>query len=155
MSFDLLKPLRYLAQALAGMDSAKQLAAGFALGMAVGLIQYVLTRKGLPESVHYVPDPLPRSKYPLWAGIAVGVVVLVAVLAATGVLNAQNLATVVAALAIVGAVVIFAILLASKKLDSDERSRVVSFIPLFIGTAAFFALFSGIRPRIGLLMRSV
>ena len=112
-----------------------------AVGMAVGLIQYVLTRKGLPESVHYVPDPLPRSKYPLWAGIAVGVVVLVAVLAATGVLNAQNLATVVAALAIVGAVVIFAILLASKKLDSDERSRVVSFIPLFIGTAAFFALF--------------
>lgn len=112
-----------------------------AVGMAVGLIQYVLTRKGLPESVHHVPDPLPRSKYPLWAGIAVGVVVLVAVLAATGVLNAQNLATVVAALAIVGAVVIFAILLASKKLDSDERSRVVSFIPLFIGTAAFFALF--------------
>ncbi len=112
-----------------------------AVGMAVGLIQYVLTRKGLPESVHHVPDPLPRSKYPLWAGLAVGVVVLVAVLAATGVLNAQNLATVVAALAIVGAVVIFAILLASKKLDSDERSRVVSFIPLFIGTAAFFALF--------------
>jgi len=112
-----------------------------AVGMAVGLIQYVLTRKGLPESVHHVPDPLPRSKYPLWAGIAVGVVVLVAVLAATGVLNAQNLATVVAALAIVGAVVIFAILLASNKLDSDERSRVVSFIPLFIGTAAFFALF--------------
>nr|WP_231881084.1 MULTISPECIES: oligopeptide:H+ symporter [Brachybacterium] len=112
-----------------------------AVGMAVGLIQYVLTRKGLPESVHHVPDPLPRSKYPLWAGLAVGVVVLVAVLAVTGVLNAQNLATVVAALAIVGAIVIFAILLASKKLDSDERSRVVSFIPLFIGTAAFFALF--------------
>nr|WP_281872362.1 oligopeptide:H+ symporter [Brachybacterium paraconglomeratum] len=112
-----------------------------AVGMAVGLIQYVLTRKGLPESVHHVPDPLPRSKYPLWAGIAIGVVVLVAVLAATGVLNAQNLATVVATLAVVGAVVIFAILLASKKLDSDERSRVVSFIPLFIGTAAFFALF--------------
>src|SRR5690606_34360150 len=112
-----------------------------AVGMAVGLIQYVLTRKGLPESVHHVPDPLPRSKYPLWAGIAVGVVVLVAVLAATGVLIAQILATVVAALAIVGAVVIFAILLASNKLDSDERSSVVSFIPLFIGTAAFFALF--------------
>ena len=112
-----------------------------AVGMAIGLLQYVLTRKGLPASVHTVPDPLPSAQRPLWALIAVGAVVLVAVLAATGVLNAQNLATVVAALAVVGAVVIFAILLASKKLDSDERSRVVSFIPLFIGTAAFFALF--------------
>nr|WP_246375476.1 oligopeptide:H+ symporter [Brachybacterium aquaticum] len=112
-----------------------------AIGMAIGLTQYVLTRKGLPESVHHVPDPLPHAKYPLWAGIAVGTVVLVVVLAATGVLNAQNLATVVSALAIIGAIVIFALLLTSKKLDSDERSRVVSFIPLFIGTAAFFALF--------------
>ncbi|GAA4526658.1 oligopeptide:H+ symporter [Brachybacterium paraconglomeratum] len=117
---------------------------GFALaavGMAVGLIQYALTRKGLPESVHAVPDPLPRSQYPLWSGIAVGTVALVLVLVLTGALNAGNLATVVSGLAVVGAIVIFALLLTSKKLDADERSRVVSFIPLFIGTAAFFALF--------------
>ena len=112
-----------------------------AIGMAVGLVQYVLTRKGLPESVHAVPDPLPRAQRPLWALIGLGVVALVVLLSLTGVLNAGNLATVVAGLSVVGAVVIFAILLASKKLDSDERSRVVSFIPLFIGTAAFFALF--------------
>ncbi|MGO1258943.1 MAG: peptide MFS transporter [Brachybacterium sp.] len=117
---------------------------GFALaavGMAVGLLQYALTRKGLPESVHAVPDPLPRSQYPLWAGIAAGTVALVLVLVLTGTLNAGNLATVVAGLAVVGAIVIFALLLASKKLDADEHSRVLAFIPLFIGTAAFFALF--------------
>jgi uncharacterized protein (TIGR03546 family) len=34
----LLKPLRYLAKALAAQDSPKQLAAGFALGLAAGLI---------------------------------------------------------------------------------------------------------------------
>lgn len=112
-----------------------------AVGMAVGLLQYALTRKGLPASVHAVPDPLPRAQRPLWALTAVGVVVLVTALTLAGVLNAQNLATVVASLAVIGAVVIFAILLTSKKLDADERSRVVSFIPLFIGTAAFFALF--------------
>src|SRR5699024_4795944 len=50
-------------------------------------------------------------------------------------------ATVVAGLAVVGALVIFALLLTSKKLDADEHSRVIAFIPLFIGTAAFFALF--------------
>ncbi|MDN6401151.1 MAG: oligopeptide:H+ symporter, partial [Brachybacterium sp.] len=112
-----------------------------AIGMAVGLTQYVLTRKGLPASVHAVPDPLPRAQYPLWAGLGLGTIVLVLVLVLTGVLTAHNLATVVAALAVLGAIVIFALLLTSKKLDSDERSRVVSFIPLFVGTAAFFALF--------------
>ena len=127
-----------LAQQLWGFHLGFGLAA---IGMAVGLLQYALTRKGLPESVHVVPDPLPRAKYPLWAGIAVGVVLLTLLLTFTGVLNAGNLATVVAGLAIAGAVVIFAMLLTSKKLDADEHSRVVAFIPLFIGTAAFFALF--------------
>src|SRR5699024_3361001 len=112
-----------------------------AIGMAVGLTQYVLTRRGLPESVHAVPDPLPRSPYPLWAGIGLGAVALVLVLVLTGTLHAGNLATVGAALAVVGAIAILALLLTSKKLDRDEHSRVVAFIPLFIGTAAFFALF--------------
>src|SRR5699024_3090961 len=105
-----------------------------AIGMAVGLTQYVLTRRGLPESVHAVPDPLPRSRYPLWAGIGLGAVALVLVLVLTGTLHAGNLATVVAGLAVVGAIAIFALLLTSKKLDRDEHSRVVAFIPLFIGT---------------------
>ncbi|WP_394214283.1 peptide MFS transporter [Brachybacterium vulturis] len=112
-----------------------------AIGMAVGLAQYVLTRKGLPASVHAVPDPLPRAQYRRWAGVGIGTVVLVLVLVLTGVLNAHNLATVVAGLAVIGAVAIFALLLTSRKLDGDERSRVVSFIPLFAGTSAFFALF--------------
>lgn len=112
-----------------------------AVGMLIGLAQYALTRKGLPASVHAVPDPLPRRMYPLWAAIGAGAVVLVIALALTGVLHAGNLATVVAALAVIGAVAIFALLLTSRKLDADEHSRVLSFIPLFIGTAAFFALF--------------
>ncbi|WP_422117649.1 peptide MFS transporter [Brachybacterium sp. UNK5269] len=112
-----------------------------AVGMAIGLAQYAATRKGLPAAVHHVPDPLPRSQYPRWAAIAVATVVLILALVLTGVLNAGNLATVVAALAVVGAIVIFAVLLLSKRLDADEHSRVRAFIPLFIGTAAFFALF--------------
>lgn len=127
-----------LAQDLWGFHLGFALAA---IGMAVGLVQYVLTRRGLPASVHHVPDPLPRSQYKVWIGIAVLVVALVLVLVLTGVVNPGNLATIVSGLAVVGAVVIFGMLLGSRKLDRDEHSRVLAFIPLFIGTAAFFALF--------------
>src|SRR5690606_26150847 len=34
-----------------------------AIGMAIGLGQYVLGRRYLPESVHDVPNPLPREQY--------------------------------------------------------------------------------------------
>ena len=112
-----------------------------AIGMAIGLAQYALTRKGLPASVHTVPDPLPRSKYPAWAGVGVATVVAVLVLALSGVINAGNLADIMVGLSVVGAIAILATLLTSKKITPDERSRVVAFIPMFIGTAAFFALF--------------
>ncbi|WP_114854845.1 peptide MFS transporter [Brachybacterium sp. YJGR34] len=112
-----------------------------AVGMALGLLQYTLTRKGLPESVHHVPDPLPRRMYPVWGGIALGVLLLVIVLVLTGVVTANNLAAIVVGLSVVGAVVIFALLLTSSKVDAEEHSRVLAFIPLFLGTSAFFALF--------------
>src|SRR5699024_11581785 len=98
-------------------------------------------RKGLPASVHTVPDPLPRSKYPAWAGVGVATVVAVLVLALSGVINAGNLADIMVGLSVVGAIAILASLLTSKQITPDERSRVVAFIPMFIGTAAFFALF--------------
>src|SRR5690606_24648790 len=87
-----------------------------AIGMAIGLVQYTLGRKNLPESVHHVPTPLPRSHYGRHAVSGGGAVA-------------------------VTAVILFAILLTSKQIDRDEHSRVVSFIPMFIGSAAFWALF--------------
>ena len=112
-----------------------------AVGMAIGLAQYAITREGLPASVHTVPDPLPRSKYSVWAGVAVAAAALVVVLVLTGVITAKNLADIMVGLSVVGAIAIFAILLTSKKITAQEHSRVLAFIPMFIGTAAFFALF--------------
>jgi POT family proton-dependent oligopeptide transporter len=112
-----------------------------AVGMAIGLIWYVATRKGLPASAEVVPDPLARRSYPLWAGIAVLGVLLVVLAVVTGLVTAANLADVVTAISAIGAVVLFSILLTSKKVKPVERSRVLAFIPMFIGTAAFFALF--------------
>ncbi len=112
-----------------------------AIGMAIGLVQYTLGRKNLPESVHHVPNPLPRSHYGRYAVIGVVAVAVVVGAVLTGLLSADNLADVVVGAIVVTAVILFAILLTSKQIDRDEHSRVVSFIPMFIGSAAFWALF--------------
>ena len=118
--------------------------AGFgiaAIFMALGLLQYILTRKGLPETVHTVANRLPRSQYGKWVGIALAFVAVVLVLLFTGILNPGNLSDAVILVVVVAAVLLFATMLRDKGLSSDEHSRVLAFIPLFIATAAFFALF--------------
>lgn len=115
--------------------------AAAAAGMAVGLTQYVLTRKNLPAAAHDVPNPLPRAQYLRWG--LIGAAVLVAIVASllTGLVTADNLAGVMAGVAIVAAIAYFTLLLTSARVNETERSRVLSFIPLFIASAAFWALF--------------
>ena len=112
-----------------------------AFGMAIGLGQYAWTRRSLPRDVHHVPNPLPRSAYPRWIAIAVGSVVVIIAAVLLGWLTPGNLADVVVGLSLIGAIALFAILLASKKVTTREHDRVKSFIPMFIGSAAFWALF--------------
>ena len=112
-----------------------------AIGMAIGLILYTRARRKLPRSMHHVPNPLPRSEYGKWIGIALGAIAVIIVAVLLGLLNAANLANVITVVVIVSAIAIFTLLLRDKDLSSDEHSRVISFIPMFIATAAFFALF--------------
>ncbi|WP_345762974.1 peptide MFS transporter [Diaminobutyricibacter sp. McL0608] len=117
---------------------------GFALaavGMAIGLTQYAFGRKRLPASSHEVTHPLPASRRPLVIGIAVAAVVIVVLLVLFGVITADRLALIVIGLTVVAAVTYFIVILSSKQLSSDERSRVVAFIPLFITSAAFWSLY--------------
>ena len=112
-----------------------------ALGMTLGLVQYSFGRRGLPASARAVPNPLPRSRYPLVAGIAVGAVVVIAVLVLTGVIQADNLATIVIVVTVVAAVAYFAVILGSRRIDAAERSRVWGFLPLFLTSVAFWSLY--------------
>ncbi|NMR28770.1 peptide MFS transporter [Crystallibacter degradans] len=112
-----------------------------AIGMAVGLIQYGLTRKNLPEESHIVPDPLPSKKKPLIAILAVAAVVVIVVAVMSGLITPANLDTVVAGVAIAAAIMYFVVILSSRGVDHTERRRVYSFIPMFIASAAFFSLF--------------
>ncbi|CAD5141935.1 Uncharacterized transporter YclF [Microbacterium sp. Nx66] len=112
-----------------------------ALGMTLGLVQYSFGRRGLPASAREVPNPLPRTRYPLVAGIAVGAVVVIAVLVLTGVIQADNLATIVIGVTVVAAVAYFAVILGSRRIDATERSRVWGFLPLFLTSVAFWSLY--------------
>ncbi|MEV6896300.1 peptide MFS transporter [Amycolatopsis sp. NPDC051372] len=112
-----------------------------AIGMALGLIQYTLGRKNLGAKASEIPNPLQPSQR--WTAIGVAVVIVVAVVALilSGVVGPSNLADVVVYVVVAISVVYFVVILTSRKITSDERSRVFSFIPMYIASAAFFSLY--------------
>jgi proton-dependent oligopeptide transporter, POT family len=112
-----------------------------ALGMALGLTQYVFGRKNLSADANEVPNPLPASRLPLVLGGAVAVVAAIVVLVLTGVITAANLSTLTVVAISAAAIVYFVVILASKRIDGTERSRVASFIPLFLASFVFFTLY--------------
>ncbi|CAI9391082.1 peptide MFS transporter [Microbacterium sp. T2.11-28] len=112
-----------------------------AVGMAAGLLQYSFGRRGLPAEAGVIPNPLPRSRYPLMIGIAVGALALIVVLVLVGVIRADNLALVVIVAVIAAAVAYFAVILSSRRITTVERSRVWGFLPLFLTSVAFWSLY--------------
>lgn len=67
-----------------------------AIGMAAGLVQYILMRKStIAEAGHEVPNPLPKKQYPVWIGIAVIITVVSVTLVSTGIVPVTTLSTVV------------------------------------------------------------
>jgi amino acid/peptide:H+ symporter len=109
-----------------------------AIGMAAGLAQYAFGRRNLSPDANTVPNPLPAARRPVVIAAAVGAVALVVALIATGVITPANLSTVTVAVA---AVAYFAVILTSGRVDATERSRVTSFIPMFLASFVFFALY--------------
>ncbi|UQU62142.1 peptide MFS transporter [Couchioplanes caeruleus] len=112
-----------------------------AVGMAVGLIQYALGRKRLTGPARVVPNPLPaQRRLPVALALAAAVV-LVVVLAVTGVLRAAYLSNVVIVLSALAAVAYFVVILTSGRITAVERRRVYAFIPLFVASAVFWSLY--------------
>ncbi len=112
-----------------------------AVGMAIGLIQYALTRSRLPDTARHVPSPLAPRERRIAVLAAVGLAVVILVLALTGVLQADRLVGIVIGVTAVSAVAYFTLLLTSRKVGPVERHRVLAFIPLFIASAAFWAIY--------------
>ncbi len=115
-----------------------------AVGMALGLAQYVVFRRNLGSHGRAVPNPLPRSGVLPAAGIAVGVIVVIVAAFATGLVTLANLSQVTTGVIIAASIGYFTLMLKSPKVSALERTRVTAFIPLFIANAVFWSLFQQI-----------
>ncbi|MGQ0481797.1 MAG: peptide MFS transporter [Pseudonocardia sp.] len=115
-----------------------------AIGMALGLGQYVVFRRNLGEHGRSAPNPLPRSAYPLVGAVAVGVLVVLALVLLSGVLTLARLAYVTTGVIAGAAIAYFTMMLTSAKVTTAERGRVRAFIPLFLANAVFWSLFQQI-----------
>ncbi|MEV3905726.1 peptide MFS transporter [Mycobacterium sp. NPDC050551] len=115
-----------------------------AIGMALGLIQYVAFRRNLGTHGRDVPNPLPHSS--IWKFVAVLAVVALVVAGAfvVGLVTLANLSQVTTVVIVVASVGYFVVMLTSKKVEPIEKTRVRAFIPLFIANAVFWSLFQQI-----------
>ncbi|WP_283615589.1 peptide MFS transporter [Mycolicibacterium poriferae] len=115
-----------------------------AVGMALGLAQYVFFRRNLGEHGRHVPNPLPRSAVTRTVAIVVAGLVVIGVAIALGLVTLANLSQITTGVIIVASIGYFAIMLTSDQVTSEERIRVRAFIPLFIANAVFWSLFQQI-----------
>ena len=112
-----------------------------AVGMALGLAQYAVSRGRLPEETHHVANPLPAGRGTAYALGAVAVLALVAVLTWLGVVTADRLSNIVIGISLVAAIGYFALILRDREVQGVERSRIFAFIPLFVCNVVFWSLY--------------
>jgi POT family proton-dependent oligopeptide transporter len=114
-----------------------------AVGMALGLAQYVVFRRNLGDAGRHVPNPLDARAVAVAAGVGVLIIALLAGVLIIG-FPLANVKFVVAGVIVVVSAGYFTVMLTSPKVDARERSRVVAFLPLFVANVAFWSLFQQI-----------
>ncbi|MBF6245153.1 MFS transporter [Nocardia elegans] len=115
-----------------------------AVGMALGLTQYVIFRRNLGTHGREVPNPLPRSQIGKVIAFVLVLGVVVAVAMWTGLVRLSNLSWVTTGVIAAVSILYFGLMLTSPKVVAVERVRVRAFIPLFIANAVFWSLFQQI-----------
>ncbi|KKB73505.1 MULTISPECIES: peptide MFS transporter [Bacillus] len=116
-----------------------------AVGMFIGLVTYVLTRKkNLGQAGQAVPNPLtPAERKKVFVRLGLGVL-LIAIIAAffimKGLLTINVFTMLVSILGILIPLAYFIVMFCSSKTTSDEKSRLIAYIPLFIASMMFWAI---------------
>lgn len=128
---------------------------GFGLAavvMFVSLGQYLLCMRRLPQETAVINNPLtPAGQQRLMLGV-IGLVLLGTVAWMTGWMRAENLAVIGTILLLVAAGAYFITMLSSSKVSSDERIRVLGYLPVFIGGTVYFALLFQIFTTVSILV---
>ena len=115
-----------------------------AVGMALGLIQYTFLRKNLPPEGRLVPNPLPQAQKVRFGVIGAAALVVVLILVLTDVITAGRLDLIVTAIVAVATIAYFTLMLTSPKVERIERRRVLAFLPMWVASAMFWAIFQQI-----------
>ncbi|OBB29220.1 MFS transporter [Mycolicibacterium peregrinum] len=112
-----------------------------AVGMALGLGQYVMFRRNLGSHGRVVANPLPARSIRKVIAVVAASAVAVGALFSAHLVRLANLSQITTAVIAVASVLYFAVMLTSAKVSDTERIRVRAFIPLFIANAVFWSLF--------------
>ncbi|WP_345645784.1 peptide MFS transporter, partial [Pseudonocardia tropica] len=115
-----------------------------AVGMAIGLTQYAFFRRSLPAEGKIAPNPLPAAQRTRAGLIGAVVVVVLLVLTATGVITAARLDYIVTGVVAVATIAYFSVMLTSSEVNRVERRRVLAFLPMWVASAVFWAIFQQI-----------
>ncbi|MCE5090552.1 peptide MFS transporter [Staphylococcus devriesei] len=116
-----------------------------AIGMFIGLVTYLITnKKSLGLAGLSVPNPLRKDEIKslsMITGIVIAVFIIVlVVLHLFGNLNLGSFSVIITFVGIVLPIGIFIYMLSSQKTRKEERSRIYSYIPLFITSVAFWMI---------------
>ncbi|KRL86458.1 dipeptide tripeptide permease [Lacticaseibacillus pantheris DSM 15945 = JCM 12539 = NBRC 106106] len=116
-----------------------------AFGMFIGLIIYIIDgNKYLNKEDFQAPDPIqPDELRPLlWkvAGLIAVLVIILVAMGVTGTLTGDGVVNLITMIAILIPIWYFVTIIRSKKVTKIERSRVISYIPLFIAAVFFWAI---------------
>ncbi len=138
----------FLSPLIVGEVSKTSFHLGFgiaALGMLLGLIVFVVTKKknlGLAGTI--VPNPLsPAEKKKVSLIVGISVVVLAVILGTTipaGIFTLDVFITLVGIFGITIPTIYFIVMYRSPKTTATERSRIIAYIPLFIASVMFWAI---------------
>ncbi|WP_047980601.1 peptide MFS transporter [Ornithinibacillus contaminans] len=116
-----------------------------AIGMLIGLVVYVITRKkylGLAGS--FVPNPLKKEEKGRIAKIVLAAVVVLGLIGWMGIsggwLSVERVIFFISILGVIIPTVYFIFMFRSPKTTSEEKSRLLAYIPLFVAAMVFWAI---------------
>lgn len=117
-----------------------------ALGMTLGLVQYVLGRRHLPERADRPDAPLLPGEGARAARRAGAVLLALAalgcVLALTGTLTLRVGIDLISGVSVAVPVLYFVVMFVSPRTERREKSALAAYVPLFLAAAAFYVIFN-------------